>query len=400
MKILVLNAGSSSVKYKLFDMIDGNVRAAGLVERIGEPEGRIKHEALTGQQASPVEKQLSIANHEEGLKHIAAMLLDIRFGVIGSPEDISAVGHRVVHGGERFSAPTVIDDEVIETIEALTLLAPLHNPANLTGIRVATGLFPRAKQVAVFDTAFHQTMPARAYRYAVPNELYEQHGVRVYGFHGTSHQYVARAAAAHLGKPPGETHLITAHLGNGASITAVAGGKSVDTSMGFSPLPGLIMGTRSGDVDPAVIFFLVNDLGMSISDIDHLLNKQSGLMGIAGANDLRDIEARMVNGDETARLAFEMYVYRIKKYIGAYTAALGRVDALVFTAGVGENSELVRDAVCAGLEGLGYALDPEKNRRGKQGAVTEVQQAGSGCRILVISTDEELEIVRQAAEVL
>jgi acetate kinase len=400
MKILVLNAGSSSIKYKLFNMAGQAVLAAGLVERIGEPEGRIKHEPFNAQANGPYEENWNIPTHKEGLNRVVELLLDPEFGVITSPEEVEAVGHRVVHGGERFSQPTIINDEVIATVEALTPLAPLHNPANLTGIRVASALFPRAVQVAVFDTAFHQSLPEKAYRYALPNALYEKHGVRVYGFHGTSHLYVTQIAAAHLGKEPRETNLITAHLGNGASITAVANGQSVDTSMGFSPLPELIMGTRSGDIDPAIVFYLANDQGMSIAEIDRMLNKQSGLVGISGDNDLRDIEDRMESGDHNARLAFEMYAYRIKKYIGAYTAALGSVDALVFTAGVGENSDRVRQAACEGLEELGYGLDPEKNSQGKQANVTEIQLDGSSKKILIIPTNEELEIARQTAAIL
>jgi acetate kinase len=261
-------------------------------------------------------------------------------------------------------------------------------------------MFPRAAQVAIFDTAFHQTLPPQAYRYAIPKELYEDDHIRVYGFHGTSHQYVSRVAARHLEPGTGHVNLITAHLGNGASMTAVAGGKSVDTSLGFSPLPGLIMGTRSGDIDPAVVFHLANVRGMSIADIDTLLNKKSGLLGLCGANDLRDIEARRQAGDPDARLAFEMYTYRIRKYIGAFTAVLGRVDALVFTAGVGENSAAVREAACTGLETLGYRIDVDKNRTGKRGPVTEIQAAGSRAKILIVPTDEELEIAQQAEAVL
>ncbi len=397
MKILVINAGSSSIKYQLFEMSDRSVLAAGLVERIGEALGHLKHKTP---KHPDIEQEAPIPDHQEGLNRVVQLLLDPETGVITSPDEITAVGHRVVHGGEKFSAPTVINTEVLEVIDALSALAPLHNPANLTGIQVAMKLFPHATQVAIFDTAFHQTMPAHAYRYAIPNELYEQNHVRVYGFHGTSHLYVSKAAAAHLGKPLTATNLITAHLGNGASITAVSQGRSVDTSMGFSPLPGLIMGTRSGDVDPAVIFHLANVQGMSIAEIDKLLNKQSGLLGLCGDNDLRDIERRVDEGDAAATLAFEMYAYRIRKYVGAYTAALGQVDALVFTAGVGENSPAIREAVCTGLDALGYALDLEKNAAGKTGSVTEIQAAESRAKILVISTNEELEIALQTEAVL
>ena len=400
MNILVINAGSSSLKYQLFNMQDRSVLAAGLVERIGEKNGHIKHKNLLDESLPEVNRELPIENHKDGLNLVVNLLLDAENGVIASPDEIAAVGHRVVHGGEKFSAPTVISEEVLNVIDALSSLAPLHNPANLTGIQVAMQLFPTATQVAIFDTAFHQTMPAHAYRYAIPSELYEKNHIRSYGFHGTSHLYVSKVAGEYLGKPLAETKFITAHLGNGASITAVDGGKSIDSSMGFSPLPGLMMGTRSGDIDPAIVLYLANDLGMSIPEIDKMLNKQSGLLGICGDNDLRDVEERMQAGDEAAQLAFDMYAYRIKKYIGMYTAVLGQVDALVFTAGVGENSDLVRHQVCEGLASLGYTLDSSRNKAGKQGKVTEIQAAGSHAKILIIPTNEELEIALQTEAVL
>lgn len=331
---------------------------------------------------------------------MVSLLLDEEVGVIESADEITAIGHRVVHGGERFSQPTIITEEVKAAIEALIPLAPLHNPANLTGIIVAQELFPAATQVAVFDTAFHQSMPAKAYRYAVPNDLYQEHGVRVYGFHGTSHLYVTKQAIAYLQKPIAETNLITAHLGNGCSITAVKGGRSVDTSMGFSPLAGLIMGTRSGDVDPALPYFLGTALDMSFAEIDRLLNKQSGMLGLTGQNDLREIEERQMKGDAQAQLALEMYAYRIKKYIGAYIAALGHVDALVFTAGVGEHSDIIRGLVCQDLNHLGMVLDPQRNAQGGQAAVTEIQAADSASKILIIPTNEEREIASQTMEIL
>jgi acetate kinase len=331
--------------------------------------------------------------------------MDQNIGVIQSPQEIAAIGHRVVHGGERFSQPTVITADVQETIKKLIPLAPLHNPANLTGIEVAIELFPQATQVAVFDTAFHQTMPPQAYRYAIPNQLYEEHAIRSYGFHGTSHLYVTNQAIAYLGQSPrrrgpADTNLIIAHLGNGCSITAVRGGKSVDTSMGFSPLAGLIMGTRSGDIDPAIPFFLGTSLDMSFAEIDKLLNKQSGLLGLTGQNDLRDIEERQAQGEAAAQLALEMYAYRLKKYIGAYFAALGRVDALVFTAGVGQHSDVIRALSCTGLENLGIILDEEKNLKGPTGPVTEIQAESSPVKVLIIPTNEELEIANQAVGVL
>ena len=399
MKILVINSGSSSIKYQLFDMARRQALAAGIVERIGETGSRIKHTLLT-----PVSKTVileeDVANHRQGLALMVQQLLDKDTGVIAAADEITAIGHRVVHGGEDFSRPTIITAEVRAAIKKLIPLAPLHNPANLTGIEVAMELFPAAVQVAVFDTAFHQTLPAAAYRYAIPNQLYEEQGIRVYGFHGTSHFYVSKVAAAYLGQAEADTNLITAHLGNGASITAVRGGQSVDTSMGFSPLAGLIMGTRSGDLDPVVPIFLASSLGMSPAEIDKLLNKQSGLLGLTGQNDLRDIEDRMERGDAQAQLALDMVAYRLKKYIGAYTAVLGHVDALVFTAGVGEHSETVRRLTCAGLNNLGIILDEEKNQAGPSGAVTEIQAPGSRVKVLIIPTNEELEIAIQTEEIV
>ena len=405
MNILVINSGSSSIKYQLFDGRTMTVLASGLVEKIGEPTGRVKHNNIRDRGSGvrdqgAVAREQQIANHRQGLSLMVDLLLDDEIGVIESPEEIDAIGHRVVHGGERFSQPTVVDDEVKEAIRSLIPLAPLHNPANLTGIEVAQELFPVATQVAVFDTAFHQTMPARAYRYAVPTSLYEEHGVRVYGFHGTSHLYVTKQAIAHLGRPAAETNLITAHLGNGCSITAVKGGHSIDTSMGFSPLAGLIMGTRSGDVDPALPYFLGTAMGMSFADVDRLLNKQSGMFGLTGQNDLREIEERYMKGDAEAGLALEMYAYRIKKYIGAYMAALGRVDALVFTAGVGQHSDIVRHLVCQDLDHWGIVLNPGKNEQGAAAAVTEIQAADSAVKILIIATNEELEIASQTREIM
>jgi acetate kinase len=401
MNILVINSGSSSIKYQLFHGRSLVTLASGLVERIGEGSSRVKHTALRGEDTnSRTLEDIQIPNHQHGLSLMIELLLDEDIGVIESPEEIDAIGHRVVHGGEHFSQPTVINEAVKEAIAQLIPLAPLHNPANLTGITVAQELFPSAIQVAVFDTAFHQTMPAKAFRYALPTNLYEEHGVRVYGFHGTSHLYVAKQAANYLGQLPADTNLITAHLGNGASITAVKGGHSIDTSMGFSPLAGLIMGTRSGDLDPAIPYFLGTALGMSFAEIDRLLNKQSGMFGLTGQNDLREIEERQMNGDVAAQLALDMYAYRIKKYIGAYMAALGRVDALVFTAGVGENSDIVRQLVCQDLENWGILLDSQKNKEGKTAAITEIQAVDSPTKILIISTNEELEIAQQTQEVL
>ena len=400
MKTLVINAGSSSIKYQLFDMETQGVLAAGLVERIGEPAGRIKHRVNPEGDKQEIIRDLAIEDHGKGLKLVVDLLTDADFGVIAAPTEIEAIGHRVVHGGDKFSQTTIITDDVKATIKELSPLAPLHNPANLTGIEVATEVFPEATQVAVFDTAFHQTMPAEAYRYAIPQELYDEHRVRSYGFHGTSHLYVSRKAIAYLGKPAAETKIITLHLGNGASVAAVKGGQSVDSSMGFSPLPGLMMGTRCGDIDPAIVFFLGRNLGMSNDEIDALLNKKSGLIGICGDNDLRDIQLRRENGDPAATLALEMYGYRVKKYIGAYIAALNGVDALVFTAGAGENNDAVRWLSCLGLENLGIQLDEAKNKRGVTGEVTEIQTAESRVKVLIIPTNEELEIAQQTLAVI
>ena len=394
MKILVINSGSSSIKYQLFDMASKEVMTSGLIERIGLENSRVVHHLYNGGKKREVAKEISVPNHEKGLRIIADLLVDPEHGAITHTSEVDAVGHRVVHGGEHFSATTLIDAEVLKAIRRLIPLAPLHNPPNLEGIEVAMKIFPQARQVAVFDTAFHQTMPPEAYRYAVPNNFYTEHGVRVYGFHGTSHRYVARMAAEYLGKPLEEMNLITAHLGNGASITAIRNGKSVDTSMGFSPLPGLVMGTRSGDIDPAVIFYMAKGVGMSMDEIDTVLNKKSGLLGLAGSSDLRDILKKNEEGNPDAALALALYTYRIKKYIGAYLAVLGQVDALVFTAGVGENSPYIRWHACEGLSHLGISLDREKNEAKIKG-ITEIHNIESPISVLVIPTNEELEIALQ-----
>ncbi len=400
MKILVINSGSSSIKYQLFEMDKKAVLTMGIVERIGEAMSRIKHTVFKGAEKREFIKELVIETHRQGLEQVAHLLIAGDEPVIQEPSEIAAIGHRVVHGGEAFQATTLIDETVKAKIKTLIPLAPLHNPANLQGIEVAEEIFPQAKQVAVFDTAFHQTMPAQAYRYAIPTPFYEEHSIRAYGMHGTSHLYVTKAAIDYLGKLAAETNLITIHLGNGCSMTAVKGGQSIDTSMGFSPLAGLIMGTRSGDIDPAVIYFMGTKLGMSFEDIDRLLNKESGLLGISGDIDLRDIQTRQAAGDEAAQLALDMYTYRLKKYIGAYLAALGRVDALVFTAGVGENSSYVRWHACHGLENLGIVLDADKNNARTGGNIIEIQSAYSSAKVLVIPTNEELEIAQQTLAVI
>jgi acetate kinase len=311
------------------------------------------------------------------------------------PEDLAAVGHRVVHGGERFSGPVLIDDDVLAAIRDLTSLAPLHNPSNALGIDVARRLYPDVAQVAVFDTAFHRTMPPRAYRYALPRDLADRYGIRRFGFHGTSHGYVARKAAEHLGRPLGELDLITLHLGNGASAAAVAGGRCIDTSMGLTPLPGLVMGTRTGDIDPAIVFHLHREAGMGFDEIERLFTKESGLAGLAGAGDLREVQRRATAGDENAAEAVDVFCYRVRGYIGAYAAALGRVDAIVFTAGIGENDAGIRARVCAGLEGFGVGVDAGLNTASGSGART-VSPPDARVAVLVVPTDEELEIALQA----
>ena len=372
---LVLNSGSSSIKYQLLDMDDRERLAVGIVERIGESSG-------------------SVADHAAGMRVVLDELQEAL-----DRSNLAAVGHRVVHGGDRFRGPTKIDDEVCDTIRDLIPLAPLHNPANLTLIEAARSAFPDTPQVAVFDTAFHQTLPAHAYTYAVPKEWREDLGVRRYGFHGTSHQYVSRRAAELLGRRPEEVNMIVLHLGNGASVCAVREGKSVDTSMGLTPLEGLIMGTRSGDLDPAVPAYIARQTGRGAEEIDATLNKESGLLALAGSNDLRDIDAAATKGDEAARLALDAYCYRIRKYIGAYLAALGRVDAVVFTAGVGENSAMVRAGAVAGLEKLGIAVSPKRNGQESKEA-RYISPYWAETAVLVVPTDEEIEIADQALEAL
>ncbi|MGW1200090.1 acetate kinase [Streptomyces sp. NPDC002536] len=391
-RVLVLNSGSSSVKYQLLDMADGSRLAVGLVERIGEQTSRLAHTPLaTG--GDKRETTGPIADHKEALEAVAAELAADGLG-LDSPE-LAAIGHRVVHGGSEFTEPTLITDEVLAHIEALIPVAPLHNPANVTGIRTAQALRPDLPQVAVFDTAFHTTMPESAARYAIDAETADAHMIRRYGFHGTSHAYVSRETAKLLGKDPSEANVIVLHLGNGASASAVRGGRCVDTSMGLTPLEGLVMGTRSGDLDPAVIFHLARNAGMSVDEIDSLLNKKSGLIGLCGDNDMREIRRRIDEGDEQAQLAFDIYVHRLKKYIGAYYAVLGKVDAVAFTAGVGENAAPVREAAVAGLEELGLAVDPARNAE-RSGDARLISPDSARVAVAVVPTDEELEIATQA----
>ncbi|MFD1830193.1 acetate kinase [Streptomyces desertarenae] len=396
-RVLVLNTGSSSVKYRLLDVADGSCPAGGLIERIGERTSYLRHDPADGPRR---EREEPVADHAAALEAVADELECDGLG-LDSP-GLAAIGHRVVHGGRRFTEPTLIDEAVTAEIERLVPVAPLHNPANLAGIRTALALAPGVPQVAVFDTAFHTTLPEYAARYAIDTAVADAHRVRRYGFHGTSHAYVSRRTAHLLGREPSETNVIVLHLGNGASASAVAGGRCVDTSMGLTPLEGLVMGTRSGDIDPAVVFHLSRVAGMSVDEIDELLNRRGGLLGLCGDNDMREVLRRMDRGGAdaaSARLAFDVYVHRLRKYVGAYCAVLGRVDAVAFTAGVGENAAPVREAAMAGMEGLGMAVDPELNRAPASGPRV-VSPPGSRVAVAVVPTDEELEIATQTYELL
>ncbi|MDN3588314.1 acetate kinase [Pedobacter aquatilis] len=397
MNILVINSGSSSIKYQLFKMPSPKPVCSGLVERIGIEGSFIKHSVFPSGEKIIIEKDGFISNHGEGLKQVLSLLSEGENAVITSPDDIAAVGHRVVHGGEHFTGATIIDDEVKHQIKKLFSLAPLHNPVNYKCIEVAEQTFQSAKQIAVFDTAFHQTISQNAYRYAIPEWYYKEHGIRVYGFHGTSHKYVSEQAAKYLDKV--DSKIISVHLGNGCSITAIKNGKSVDTSMGFGPLSGLMMGTRSGDIDPSVIFHLMEHSGYTLEQLSTLLNKQSGLLGVGGSSDMRDINKLVKEGNETAKLALEIYAYRIKKFIGAYVAILNGVDALVFTAGVGENDAEMRFSVCKNLDYLGITIDVAKNKNFK-GELLNINNDNAKVEVLVIPTNEEFEIANQCFNLL
>ena len=397
MKILVLNCGSSSIKYALYNMDTKEVMTSGGAERVGLDGAFVKVKLANGEK-----KQImhDIPEHTEGVKFIFSLLTDPEIGVIKDLKEIDAVGHRMVHGGEKFNKSVLLTDEVLKVFEECSDLAPLHNPANLKGVKAVSELMPGLPQVGVFDTAFHQTMPDYAYMYAVPYELYEKYGIRRYGFHGTSHRYVAKRVCDFLGVKPEEKKIITCHIGNGASIAAVDGGKCVDTSMGLTPLEGVMMGTRSGDIDGGAVAFLQKKLNLDADGISDLLNKKSGVLGITElSSDMREVEAACEKGDPKAILSMKMYNYRIKKYIGAYAAAMGGVDIIVFTAGVGENQWSTRQEACEGLEFLGVKIDKELNK-GLRGVEKVISTADSKVTVCIIPTDEELMIATDTMELL
>ncbi|AHF02742.1 acetate kinase [Marichromatium purpuratum 984] len=394
MKVLVLNSGSSSIKYQLFRSEDWTAIASGMVARIGETEGEMRLEWLDADGVMQRDQNdLAVPSHQEGIDFIVETLQS--HGVLGDVSELSAIGHRVVHGGPHFKHPVIVDADVLAELHEVIPLAPLHNPGHLAGIEVSRKHFPSVPSVVVFDTAFHQTMPPTAYRYAIPEYLYTEHRIRRYGFHGTSHHYVAKRAAELLDKPLEQCNLITMHLGNGASASAIRNGRCVDTSMGLTPLEGLMMGTRCGDMDPAVPIYLSKHLGLNAEAIDHMLNRQSGLLGICGVNDMREVVRLAERGNERAELALGMMTHRLKKYIGAYYAELGAVDAIVFTGGIGENSAEVRAGACAGLEALGIELDAAANAGRADEAGLCISTAESRVQLWVIPTNEELEIAQQ-----
>lgn len=396
MKVLVVNCGSSSVKYQLLNMEDESVMARGLAERIGIEGSRLKHQAAEREEVI-IEKPMP--DHKTALKLITDVLTDEKTGVIKDMDEIYAIGHRVVHGGEKFSGSVKITDEVIDTLRECADLAPLHNPPNIMGIEACQQLMPGKPMAGTFDTAFHHTIPDYAYIYPIPYEYYKKYGVRKYGFHGTSHKYVAERAADIVGKPLESLKIITCHLGNGASITAVDGGKSVETSMGFTPLEGLAMGTRCGSIDPAIIAFLMEKENKTIEEVNNILNKRSGVLGISGvSSDFRDLEQAAEKGDYGAKLAIEVFAYKVKKFIGSYSAVMNGVDVVVFTAGLGENSISMRERICSGLDYLGLELDPEANNvRGKEAIISK-----PGCKVkaVVIPTNEELMIARETVKIV
>ena len=394
MKILVINCGSSSLKYQLIDMDTENVMAKGLVERIGM-EGSVLTHRVEGRDKVVIEEKMP--DHRAAVKLVLDALVNKEYGVISDMSEISAVGHRVVHGGEKYSGSVLITPDVMKALEECSEIAPLHNPPNIIGINACKALMSDVPMVAVFDTAFHQTMPDYAYMYALPYEFYEKYKIRRYGFHGTSHKYVSRVAAELMGKPIENLKIITCHLGNGASVTAVKNGKSIDTSMGYTPLEGLVMGTRSGDIDPAIVSYLVTK-GYTAEEVTNILNKKSGFLGLSGlSSDSRDLEDAAKSGNKRAQLALNAFYYRIKKYIGAYAAAMGGVDTIVFTAGIGENSALAREKVCEGMEFIGVKIDKEKNN--VRGRTAEISTSDSKVKVFLIPTNEELAIARETREI-
>lgn len=393
MNILVINSGSSSIKFQLISMPEANIMASGIVERIGIEGGQITYKAGLRE----FTEKTNFEDHAAGLYKISSLLMDLKYGVIDNTDEVDAVGHRVVHGGQKFTETIQVNEEVKANIKRLFSLAPLHNPASLTGIEVAEKIFDKSPQVCVFDTAFFTAIPQKAYQYAIPKHFMTENKIRLYGFHGTSHKYVSKKALNHLQKP--EAKLITIHLGNGCSMTAIKNGKPIDTSLGFGPANGLIMGTRAGDIDQSVVFYMQQQLGYSVEEVNDILNKKSGMLGLTGHSDLRDIEAAAEAGDVVCTLALEMNAYRIKKYIGAYAAALNGIDALVFTAGIGENSSYLRNAVCKEMEYLGIKLDENLNsERSKK--LREIQSEESKVKIMVIPTNEELEIANQVFDLI
>ena len=401
MIILVLNSGSSSLKYQLLEMQGRYLMASGMVERIGDSPGKITHHRMPGTaQQEHYSIEQDIPDHSSALNLAMKIITDDQTGVISDIASIQGVGHRIVHGGEAFSAPALVNHAVIQSIKDHITLAPLHNPGGLAGIETVQKLMPDVPNVAVFDTAFHQTMPAEAYHYAIPAELYREFKIRRYGFHGTSHQYVARQSARTLNQEPGSTTCITVHLGNGCSMAAIKNGICVDTSMGLTPLAGLVMGTRSGDVDPALHAFLADNKGLSVHQVDALLNKHSGLKGICGDSDMRDIHARIARGDEDAGLALKIFCRRVTQYIGQYMAILENTQAISFTAGIGENDPVVRSLCCSTLGGLGVVIDAKLNNEAPAGEISLISSIDSRVKVLVIPTNEELEIADQTMEVL
>ena len=393
MKILIVNSGSSSIKYQLIKMPSEEIICRGIVERIGSKDAVLKYKTNTVN----IQKVGEIVNHNAGLKKIADFLLDKENGIIKDESDIEIVAHRVVHGGNTFSKTALITHEVKDKIKKFFALAPLHNPHNLEGIVLAEQVFPSANQVAVFDTAFHRSIPLKARKYAIPNRYFSKHNIQLYGFHGTSHKYVSEKATAFLQNK--KAKIISIHLGNGCSITAISNEKSVDHSLGFGPSNGLLMGSRSGDIDHSIIFYLVNTLGYSLKEVNNLLIKESGMLGLTGYSDLRDIESEAAKGNKDCMLALEMNAYRIKKYIGAYIAAMNGLDAIIFTAGIGENSNELRKRICADMDYLGIQLDDSKNMEKSKG-IQEINSSSSPVKILIIPTNEELEIAKQAFELL